>query len=693
TMVDLLLRAAYDHGDHTITHVDADGVERSQTYRDLLTDARRVAQGLTLSGLSPGATVLLQLDSSHHFFTGLWGCLIGGYVPALAAVPVDYIDGIPGSSKVEAAWRALHRPPILTAAAQQPALRDFADARGWGALRIGILEDLLGNDPAQPYRHASPDDTALMFFTSGSTGAPKIVMQQHRAILSQVCGSARRLSMDRNDVVLNWMPLDHVGSVVLLHSGSLEAGCPQVHVPTRYVLGEPLRWLDLLSRHHISISWAPNFAFGLVTDRLGQLGDAGYRWDLSSVRAIINGGEAITARGVRRFLQMLEPAGLPANAIWPAWGMAETCSGTVYSERFSVETTSDNDSFVELGRPIAGIRLRIVGDNNQVLPEGDTGTLHVQGAMVTAGYYENPAANAEVFTADGWFNTGDLGFVRHERLTLTGRAKDIIIINGANYASHEIESVVEELPFIDRSYTAACAVRSPGDATDQLAVFFHLLPGTEQREALRRVRATIIREIGVNPDYLVPVDRADIPKTGLGKIQRSQLSEKYGPKLSGSAQTVAGTERTTELPAWFYRPVWSPSTISRFPGQESGPVLIFLDRLGLGQEFCAILRGRGQPCVSVHQKSAEAFERIDTDTFVIDPGNGDHYHRLVRAITDQALRPTHIVHLSDYAVHIQFSDTQMIRARCRAGAGWLINLLAAMAAAGWDSSVCPRRRK
>ncbi|HEX8933018.1 MAG TPA: SDR family NAD(P)-dependent oxidoreductase, partial [Pseudonocardiaceae bacterium] len=306
---------------------------------------------------------------------------------------------------------------------------------------------------------------------------------------------------------------------------------------------------------------------------------------------------------------------------------------------------------------------------------------------MTAGYYENPAANADVFTADGWFNTGDRGFLRDGRLTLTGRAKDVIIINGANYASHEIESVVEELPFIDRSYTAACAVRDPAAGTDQLAVFFHLLPGTDEREALRRIRSTILREIGVNPDHLVPVDRADIPKTGLGKIQRSQLGERYGRKLSGSAGSAAAVEKTTELPAWFYRPEWKPSTIGRFSGQESGPVLIFMDRLGLGQAFSAMLRGRGQACVSVHQKAGAAFERIDTDTFVIDPGDGEHYHRLVRAITDQELRPAHIVHLSDYAVHIQFSNTQMIRARCRTGAGWLLHLLAAMAAVGWDSWV------
>lgn len=568
-------------------------------------------------------------------------------------------------------------------------MREFADAKGWDALRTACLEDLLENDPAQPYRAGSPEDVALLFFTSGSTGTPKVVVQQHRAIITQVLGSARHLSMGSTDVVLNWMPLDHVGSVAMLHSVSLYAGCPQVHVPTHHVLGDPLRWLDLVNRYRVSFSWAPNFAFGLVTDWLDKLGKGGYRWDLSCVRAIINGGEAISARSARRFLQMLEPAGLPATAMWPAWGMAETSSGVVYSERFSVETASDNDSFVELGRPIADIRLRIVDENNRALPEGEIGHLHVQGAMVTVGYHENPEANAEVFTNDGWFNTGDLGFLRDGRLTLTGRAKDIIIINGANYASHEIESLVEELPFIDRSYTAACAVRHEGSDTDQLAVFFHLLPGTDERAALRQVRSKILREMGVNPDHLVPVGRADIPKTGLGKIQRSKLTEQHGSKLLGSFEPSADTKWTAELPAWFYRPVWSPSVV-HLPSEDTGPVLVFLDRLGLGDALCGLMQGRGQSCVSVHQEAGATFHRVTNDAYVIDPDNAHHYLLLVRAITDQRVRLDHILHLSDYAAHLQFSDTKTIRESCRAGTGWLVHLLTAMDAAAWDSPVSLR---
>lgn len=118
-----------------------------------------------------------------------------------------------------------------------------------------------------------------MVFTSGSTGMPKVVVQQHRAIITQVVGSAQQLSMSSADVVLNWMPLNHIASIAMLHSVGLYTGCPQVHVPTHYVLGDPARWLDLMNRHRASVSWAPNFAFGLVSDRLDQLGKSDHqRW-------------------------------------------------------------------------------------------------------------------------------------------------------------------------------------------------------------------------------------------------------------------------------------------------------------------------------------------------------------------------------------------------------------------------------
>ena len=302
-------------------------------------------------------------------------------------------------------------------------------------------------------------------------------MLSHRNILARSAGTAQMNGFTADEVSLNWFPLDHVGGVVMFHLRDVYLGSRQIHAPTEMVLEEPLRWLDWIDRDRVTLTWAPNFAFGLINDRLGdQLGDPAEevtrrRWDLSSLRFILNAGEAIVARTSRRFLELLAPQGLRGDANHPAWGMSETSSAVTYSELFSLGTTADSEAFVEVGAPIPGSAIRIVDGEDRVVPEGTIGRLQVRGLSVTRGYYERPDLNRESFTADGWFKTGDLGRMRAGRLTITGREKDVIIIHGANYYSHEIESVVEEVAGVVVSFTAACAVRSPGRDTDELAIF------------------------------------------------------------------------------------------------------------------------------------------------------------------------------------------------------------------------------
>jgi acyl carrier protein len=190
--------------------------------------------------------------------------------------------------------------------------------------------------------------------------------------------------------------------------------------------------------------------------------------------------------------------------------------------------TSDDDAFVDLGRAVSGVQLRIVDDADQQLSEGAIGRLQVKGETVTAGYYRNDEANREAFTEDGWFKTGDLAFLRQGRLTLTGREKDVIIVNGVNYYSHEVEALVEQIAGVKVSFTAACAVRDGNSSTDKLAIFLHATTGeADLPELVKRVRGQVVRNLGINPAYVIPVSQADIPKTSLGKIQRGQLQQRF----------------------------------------------------------------------------------------------------------------------------------------------------------------------
>ncbi|MGP3781717.1 AMP-binding protein [Bacillus sp. 4A_MP3] len=284
----------------------------------------------------------------------------------------------------------------------------------------------------------------------------------------------------------------------------------------------------MIDHYRASVTWLPNFAFGLLADFAEEIQTR--KWDLSSMRYMLNGGEAAVAKVGRRIMELLEPHGLPANAIRPAWGMSETSSGVIFSDEFTLENTSDDDRFVEIGLPIPGFNMRITDDRNQVVEEGEIGRFQVSGLTVTSGYYERPDLNESVFTEDGWFETGDLGFLREGRLTITGRTKDAIIINGVNYYSHAIESAVEELPEIETSYTAACAVRPNQSTTDELAIFFVTsVPLDENRitKLLHHIHQHVTQRIGVTPDYLLPVAKEDIPKTAIGKIQRTQLKHSF----------------------------------------------------------------------------------------------------------------------------------------------------------------------
>ncbi|HEY1109045.1 MAG TPA: AMP-binding protein, partial [Opitutaceae bacterium] len=374
-----------------------------------------------------------------------------------------------------------------------------------------------------PMRAATDD--AVLLLTSGSTGQPKGVPLTHRNLLAMSAGTIAAGGFTAAEVTLNWMALDHVGAVSFLGTMAVDLCCTQVHVPTGYILQEPLRWLELIHRHRATISWAPNFAFTLFLEREAAV-RAG-SWDLRCMRFLVNAGEAVVARTARRFISLLQPHGLPADALRPAFGMSETCSGITWSRGFTLSNSTDEQAFVDLGPCIAGSEMRVVDDRGELVEVGQTGLLQMRGVSVFSGYFRNPEENARVFSDDGWFTTGDLAFIRDGCLTISGRQKDVIIVNGANFYCHEIETVAETVPGVRKTFTAACAVRDAAAETDQLALFFCVEDGAAVEATARAVRAKLIQEAGVPPAYLVALRPTEVPKTEIGKIQRAQLKKAF----------------------------------------------------------------------------------------------------------------------------------------------------------------------
>ncbi|NMG20605.1 SDR family NAD(P)-dependent oxidoreductase, partial [Brasilonema bromeliae] len=625
-----------------IIYIQRDGNELFQSYEDLLTQAQRINAGLKKLGLQPQDKVILQIKNPQDFIPAFWGCILGGFVPVPLAIAPTYSQVNNAVNKLHNAWQMLEKPIILASIELVEAIASLSGLLGLENFQVESCDRLHEYDPDPSYHLSQPDDLAILLLTSGSTGMPKGVMLSHWNILSSVAATSQVSQLTQEDISLNWLPLDHPGPLIRCCIRCVFLGCEQIHAPTDVVLHQPLTWFDLLERYQVTTTWSPNFAFTLVNEQSDEIKQR--KWNLSAVRSLLNTAEPIVPQTAQRFWELFQPHQLSASAMHSSWGMAETSSGVTFSDKFLSENPTS--IFAELGLPIPGVSLRIVSSENQVLEEGTVGYLQVKGESVTQGYYNNSQLNGEVFTTDGWFATGDLGFLQAGRLTITGRQKDVIIINGANYYSHEIEAVVEKIPDIEVSYTAAVSVER-----DKLAIFFSSpLADNERllREKLEEIQQQVVSQIGIKPDYLLPVDKTAIPKTSIGKIQRSQLCQQLetGEFNSILKKVDILLENAKTIPDWFYRQVWQTKQVRRLT-VSTGPTLVFIDPLGLGDYIGEQLTQENQSCIKVSVGSV--FAKISDDSYSINPERAEDYQLLLESITAKQKYIEQIIHLWNYS--------------------------------------------
>jgi acyl-CoA synthetase (AMP-forming)/AMP-acid ligase II/thioesterase domain-containing protein/acyl carrier protein len=528
----ILRRAAREHPDSGLRYCasGAQAESRFLRYPDLLAAALRVAEGLLRRGLHRGDRALLLLERQDEFLTAFWGCLLSGVVPCpTVAVTGDRERWAAQLAYVDA---LLQRPLLITSealAAELPEVPGLQVAElatlceHPSAPRNAVAEEAMSLD-------AAPDDLALLVLTSGSTGSPKAVMLTHANLLASMSAKNAVHRLTDSDTTLNWVSFDHVAALLECHLLPMFAGATQLHVEAPVVLEEPIEFLRLISRHRVTMTFTPNFLLGQLNSApsLGQ--SAGEKpkeeLDLTCVRQIISGGEALVCATGEAFLERFARYGLKPSTLWPAFGMTETCAGSTYSTEFPEVKVEEGQEFASVGRPVDLLRLRVVDTNDSAQAEGVVGELQLIGPMVTPGYYNNEDANRAAFTADGWFRTGDLGRVNAGRLTLVGRTKDSIIVNGVNYFSHEIETLLEQLDGVAPSYVAAFPTRAEGEDTERLVIAVHPDPPMDDAGTFRlltAIRSSVVMHWGFRPALILPLPADAFPKTSLGKIQRTLL--------------------------------------------------------------------------------------------------------------------------------------------------------------------------
>ena len=268
--------------------------------------------------------------------------------------------------------------------------------------------------------------------------------------------------------------------------------------------------------------------------------------DLSSVRLVINGAEPISSNICNQFINALRPYGLNQDTMFPVYGLAEATLGvtfpalnkkysTISLKRYSVSAgeavipskpNEDTITFVKVGEALGNCEFRLTDLNDKAVPENVIGHIQIRGDNVTSKIYNDPKTSKEMFTSDQWLKTGDYGFKIGNELVITGRLKEIIIINGQNYYPHDIEEIITQGKKLELGMVAACRASDPVDQTDQLIIFFlHRKDLSSAVNIINHIRSVIGKILGIEIKYVIP--NKTIPKTTSGKIQRLKLAQEY----------------------------------------------------------------------------------------------------------------------------------------------------------------------
>jgi acyl-CoA synthetase (AMP-forming)/AMP-acid ligase II/acyl carrier protein len=532
----------------SITYVEGEQNERSVAFGELYERALGMLHALQKLGARPGDKLILFLAGNEQLIDAFWAAILGGIIPVPVAPGItdDHrrkflrIAHKLGKPFIYADRRSLERVETFTAQTkEQAALQEMLRNR---ALLVDRLDNL--SSTGNVYR-AQPDDVALIQFSSGSTSEPKGVVLTHRNIIANALGVTERAGFSEEDVSLSWMPLTHdmglIGSHIYMFANRLQVNL----MSSELFIRRPLLWLTLAMRKRATMLCSPNFGYRHFLKALDGRPVEGL--DLSSVRLIFNGAEPISVDLCNEFFDRLALARLARSAMFPVYGLAEASlavsfppvgrpyrSVTFNRHRLGagkrVETVAASDKnavvYMAVGSAIPYCRVRVADDDDRALPDGQVGHIHISGESVTQGYYENPEADAVAFTADGWLRTGDLGVVHEGELYITGRAKEIIFVNGQNYYPQDLESVAQQVEGLELGKVVAAGVRSRDAQTDQLVVF--VLHRTNLRDFVpiaAQVARLINERSGLEVWEVVPVKR--IPKTTSGKIQRHLLEQRY----------------------------------------------------------------------------------------------------------------------------------------------------------------------
>lgn len=505
---------------------------------DFYHSVKNVLYSIQKRGIGKKDKLIFQTNRLDDYLYLFWACILGGIVPVLLSPIMTDRD----KEKLYAIWKKMGYCYIVSDNNINKVFGEYVEKKSGkqNIHKIIEIQKLYGNECEGDIAEVEEKDVVLIQYSSGSTGDPKGIVITHENLLCDLWGIIKCQDISSKDIFFSWLPLSHNLGLIVMHVLPLIMQSTHYIMPKEIFAYNPKRYLECIENYSVTISASPNFGLKYIVELLKHTSKA---WNLSNIRFIWNGAEPIDPMICDLFCEKMAAFGFKGKIV-AGYGLAEatvvvTVMNSSDQHRYLYINREDlyignkivegregkgSLAFVELGMPIPGCKLRISDNKDSDLGKFRIGYIQVKGNNIMKEYYKDDKATEEAFTEDGWLNTGDIGFLYDNNLVVTGRNKDMIIINGKNYFVNDIEQICVNTKHKFHGEVFVCGIDEK-KKTESIAIF---IVGNEMTNNMKEIIDDIkksLYENGIsNKKYFFIAN--SIPKTVSGKVKRNILKKK-----------------------------------------------------------------------------------------------------------------------------------------------------------------------
>ncbi len=520
------------------------------SYRDLYLKASDFSKELQKTGIKPGEVVVLIIDYRVDLLYAFWGAILHGAIPSILPFLTEKLNPDRYLADLTSLISVTRPSAIITYEDFRPIVNTAV--KGGSSVRSVTYLESIPRKENQPQKELmgfqrSPEDIVLLQHSSGTTGLQKGVALSHQAVFNQIDALSEAIDIDQSkDVIVSWLPLYHDMGLIAGFILPILSGIPLVLMSPFDWVRAPYRLLQAVSQYQGTLSWLPNFAYNFCAKKIRERHLEGL--DLSSWRAVINCSEPVRWESHQAFHQKFAEYGFQQKALQTSYAMAENTFGVTQSDLGKEPTTQcvDQDTFLEKGlielaaqdmpslvmmssgKTLSNTRIRVQDQNGNILPENTIGEIALQSNCMLKEYYNREDATRESFQ-DGWFLTGDYGYLSGGEIYVTGRKKDLIIVGGKNIYPGDMEELLYEIPGVHPGRAVVFGLYNEKLGTEDVVVIAEtdLESDNDRQDLADQIRSHITQNSPVSLRHVKITGAGWIIKTSSGKTSRSANKEKY----------------------------------------------------------------------------------------------------------------------------------------------------------------------